>query len=62
MPLIAGIFRVTWSKFIPVGLIAAVLWSLVYILPGVLLGALALRIPPLRKGRAKVQLVGLAFI
>ncbi len=60
MPLIAGIFRVTWSKFIPVGLIAAVLWSLVYILPGVLLGALALEFPP---GKVtKVLLVGLAFI
>lgn len=42
MPLIAGILRYKWSQFLPAGIFAAIAWSLVYMGPGVLLGALAM--------------------
>jgi membrane protein DedA with SNARE-associated domain len=45
MPLIAGMLRLNWEKFILAALIAAILWSLLYMLPGVLLGAVALDLP-----------------
>jgi membrane protein DedA with SNARE-associated domain len=41
MPLVAGMLRYTWKQFIPVAMLASLSWSLVYMLPGVALGALA---------------------
>ncbi len=60
MPLIAGLFRFTWKQFLPSVIIAALLWSLIYMLPGIFLGALALEFPP--EQLTKVFLCGLIFI
>ena len=44
MPLTAGMLRYTWKQFIPAAVLAALSWSLVYLLPGVVLGALAIEL------------------
>lgn len=60
MPLIAGLFRFTWKQFLPSVIVAALLWSLIYMLPGIVLGTLALEFPP--EQLTKVFLSGLIFI
>ena len=60
MPLIAGILRFTWMQFLGPAILAAVLWSLIYTLPGILLGALALEFPA--GDITKVLMFGLASI
>ncbi len=60
MPLIAGILRYPQKKFIPVALLASILWSLVYMAPGILLGALAMEFS--HAEMSKVFLDGLAVI
>lgn len=46
MPMIAGILCMRRSRFVQATAIAAILWSVLYILPGVALGAIALEFPP----------------
>lgn len=60
MPLIAGMLRLSWSKFLLAGFIASFLWSLVYMVPGILLGAFALEFP--RQELSKVFLFGICAI
>ncbi len=60
MPLIAGMLRLTWTKFLVAGSIAAILWSLIYMIPGILLGAVALEFP--HEQLTKVFLLGIATI
>ena len=60
MPLIAGLFRFTWGQFLPAVIVAALLWSGIYMLPGIVLGALALEFPP--EQLTKVFLSGLILI
>jgi membrane protein DedA with SNARE-associated domain/membrane-associated phospholipid phosphatase len=44
--LIAGMLRMSFIRFTFVGIPAAVIWAVIYIIPGVLLGALSLELPP----------------
>jgi membrane protein DedA with SNARE-associated domain/membrane-associated phospholipid phosphatase len=60
MPLIAGILRYSWKKFLPPAAFAAIAWSLVYMAPGVLLGALAMDLS--HGDMTKVFLSGLVII
>lgn len=60
MPLIAGILRYTWKQFLPPAIFAAVLWSLIYIAPGIALGALAMEFS--HAEMAKVLITGLGII
>ncbi|MBS0350484.1 MAG: LssY C-terminal domain-containing protein [Proteobacteria bacterium] len=60
MPLIAGILRFSWKKFIPVALVASILWSLAYMAPGILLGALAMEFS--KTEMSKVLLYGIITI
>ena len=60
MPMIAGILRLTWKQFFPAGILAAILWSILYITPGILLGALALEFT--HGDMTQVFIYGLAFI
>lgn len=46
VPLIAGLMDMSSLRFIIAALPSAILWSLVYIGPGILVGALALELPP----------------
>ncbi len=44
VPMVAGLLRMSWARFIPVALLAAVVWSISYLLPGVLIGAISLQL------------------
>ncbi len=46
VPLIAGLMHMSLWRFVVSAVIAAILWSLIYILPGVVIGALSLELPP----------------
>ncbi len=46
VPLIAGLMHMSRVRFIFAAFPSAVLWSLVYIVPGIIVGALSLELPP----------------
>lgn len=46
IPLIAGILHMSWQRFVIAAIPAAALWAIVYMLPGYILGALSLQLPP----------------
>jgi len=46
VPLIAGLMHLSALRFALSAFIAAMLWSVVYILPGIIVGALSLELPP----------------
>lgn len=46
IPLIAGILHMPWQKFVLAAIPAAALWAIAYMLPGILLGAVSLQLPP----------------
>ncbi len=46
VPLIAGLLHMSLSRFIIAAMPSAILWSLVYIAPGIVVGALSLGLPP----------------
>ncbi len=46
VPLIAGLMHLSVARFALSAFIAAVLWSVLYILPGIIVGALSLELPP----------------
>lgn len=58
IPLIAGLLRLSWLRFLCAAIPSAVLWALAYTVPGILLGALALEIPP---GKA-TEFIGIGLI
>ncbi|MCX7120477.1 MAG: LssY C-terminal domain-containing protein [Gammaproteobacteria bacterium] len=60
VPMIAGLLRLTWLRFMIAALPSAILWALVYISPGILVGVLAHEAP---KGEAtEFLLYGVAVI
>lgn len=46
VPLIAGLMQMTTGRFLIAALPAAAIWALLYIFPGILIGALSLELPP----------------
>lgn len=46
IPLVAGLLRMPFQKFIFAAIPAATLWAIAYMLPGILIGALSLQLPP----------------
>lgn len=46
IPLIAGGLNMPWQRFIIAAIPAATLWAIAYMLPGYILGALSLQLPP----------------
>lgn len=60
MPMIAGILRYTWQQFLTAAICAAILWSFVYITPGIILGVLAMEFSP--ADMTKVFFSGLLLI
>lgn len=60
VPLVAGLFKVSWSRFFLAAIPSALLWAIAYLLPGIVIGALAQEIP---KGEAtRFMLIALAII
>ena len=45
VPLIAGLLRMTWLRFSIAAIPSAVLWALMYMVPGIILGALSREVP-----------------
>lgn len=46
VPMIAGILLMRPARFLPIAFISAILWAIAYMLPGIILGALSLELPP----------------
>lgn len=46
IPLVAGLLKMTWLRFILAAIPSAIMWAILYMVPGILLGALALELPP----------------
>lgn len=46
IPLIGGILHMSWQRFVLAAIPSAVLWAMVYMLPGIVLGALSTQLPP----------------
>lgn len=45
VPLIAGLLKMTWPRFLIAAIPSAILWALVYMIPGILIGAISLELP-----------------
>jgi membrane protein DedA with SNARE-associated domain len=46
IPMIAGLLHMPWLRFVIAAIPSAAFWAALYLLPGVLLGALSLQLPP----------------
>lgn len=46
VPMVAGILNMRPMPFIPIVFVSALLWTIVYLIPGILLGALSVETPP----------------
>ena len=46
VPLIAGLLKMSWPRFFLAATPSAILWAVAYLLPGVLIGAISLELPP----------------
>ncbi len=45
VPMVAGLLKLSWPRFIGAAIPSAILWVIAYMLPGILLGAFALEVP-----------------
>lgn len=46
VPMVAGLLHLSWVRFIVAALPTAILWAVMYSLPGIILGAFSMEIPP----------------
>lgn len=46
VPMVAGLLHLSWLRFIIAALPTAILWAIIYSLPGIILGAFSMEIPP----------------
>ena len=60
VPLIAGLLKMRWPNFIGAAIPSAFLWALLYLLPGVLIGAISLSLP--KEQATTFTAIGLATI
>ncbi len=60
VPLVAGLLKMRWPRFIIAAIPSAVLWATAYMLPGVLLGAVSSELP--KEKMTEVLLVGFVVI
>lgn len=60
VPLVIGLLRLSWLRFIVAAIPSAVLWAIAYMLPGIILGSLSLEFPPKETGT--VMLIGIVII
>ncbi|QTS84051.1 bifunctional DedA family/phosphatase PAP2 family protein [Coxiella endosymbiont of Amblyomma nuttalli] len=45
VPLIAGLLKMTWFRFFVAAIPSVILWAIAYLLPGVLIGSVSLKLP-----------------
>ena len=60
VPMVAGLLKMSWWRFILAAIPSAALWAILYMVPGILLGALAVELPP--HVATEFILVGLGII
>jgi len=60
VPLVAGLLDLGWLRFLAAAIPSAILWAIAYMLPGILLGAVALQLPPAKT--TEFILIGLVVI
>ncbi len=60
VPMIAGLLRMHWLRFVIAAIPSAMMWAMLYITPGIILGALSLEIPPAKT--TEFVLIGLGLI
>lgn len=60
VPMVAGMLKMRFSKFLIAAIPSAGIWAILYMLPGIILGALSLELPP--KVATQFILVALGFI
>lgn len=60
VPMIAGLLRLTWTRFFIAAIPSAILWAIAYTLPGIMLGALSKEVP--HGELTKFLLSGIAII
>ena len=46
VPLVAGLLKMAWLRFILAAIPSAIMWAILYMVPGILIGALAVELPP----------------
>lgn len=46
VPMIAGLLHMPPLRFLPAALVTVIIWAIIYITPGVILGAVSLELPP----------------
>ena len=60
VPLVAGLLKLTWMRFAIAAIPSAILWAIMYTVPGMMLGALSIEAP---KGETtKFFLIGVAIV
>lgn len=60
IPMVAGLLNMRWMIFLFAALLASIAWSIVYMLPGILLGALSVELPASKA--TEFMLIGLVII
>lgn len=60
VPLIAGLLKMHWSRFLIAAIPSAILWAIIYMLPGILIGAISLELP--HGVTTKFMLIGLLIV
>ncbi len=60
VPMVAGLLKLNFWRFVIAAIPAAILWAILYMVPGILLGALSLELPPHKA--TEFILIGLAII
>ncbi|MBV52951.1 MAG: hypothetical protein CL816_02675 [Coxiellaceae bacterium] len=60
VPMVAGLLKLSWPRFIGAAIPSAILWVIAYMLPGILLGAFALEVP--FKQSSHFLMYGIIFI
>lgn len=46
VPLVAGLLKMSWLRFVIAAIPSAIMWAILYMVPGILLGVLAVELPP----------------
>lgn len=62
VPMVAGILNMRPGPFLPLAFISAVIWAVVYLIPGVLLGALSAEAPPALATKLIVVILSLLIL
>ncbi len=60
VPLVAGMLKMGWWRFFIAAIPSAILWAIIYTIPGILIGAISVELPP--KKMTQVLIAGITII